>query len=238
MKILIYTRTTGYRHDSIPAGIAALRGLDGYDADAAEELPDDLAKYAAVVFLSTSGTVLDDAQRDAFRDYMSRGGSWLGIHGASTTEYEWDWFEGIAGARFDGHPEIQTATVTVEDGEHPATAHLGATWRWTDEWYEFRANPRPRVRVLLSVDEASYQGGTMGADHPIAWCHSYGGGRCFYTALGREVAGVASADCAATDRLVLAESAVIGIVLYERMLIALRRLAQEDASARLNGTGQ
>jgi type 1 glutamine amidotransferase len=188
MKILIYTRTTGYRHDSIPAGIAALRGLDGYDADAAEELPDDLAKYAAVVFLSTSGTVLDDAQRDAFRDYMSRGGSWLGIHGASTTEYEWDWFEGIAGARFDGHPEIQTATVTVEDGEHPATAHLGATWRWTDEWYEFRANPRPRVRVLLSVDEASYQGGTMGADHPIAWCHSYGGGRCFYTALGHPIA--------------------------------------------------
>ena len=185
MRLLVYTRTTGYRHDSIPAGVEALRGLGGFDVDATEEFPaGDLAGYAVIVFLSTSGTVLDDRGRDAFRAYMAGGGSWLGIHGASTTEYEWPWFEGIAGARFVSHPPLQTATVNVEDGEHPATSHLPAAWRWADEWYEFRANPRPRVRVLLTVDERSYQGGAMGADHPIAWCHTYGGGRCSYTALG------------------------------------------------------
>jgi type 1 glutamine amidotransferase len=173
VRLLVYTRTTGYRHDSIPDGIAALRGLEGFDTDATEEFPADLTRYAAIVFLSTSGTVLDEKGRDALREFMAGGGSWLGVHGASTTEYEWKWFEGLAGARFVKHPPMCTETVTVEDGEHPATAHLGKTWRWTDEWYEFRPDPRPRVRVLLSLE-----------GRPLAWCHSYGGGRCFYTALG------------------------------------------------------
>jgi uncharacterized protein len=115
---------------------------------------------------------------------MAGGGAWLGIHGAATTEYGWPYFAGLAGARFDRHPAEQTATVTVEDPDHPATSHLPRAWTWYDEWYAFRANPRPRVRVLLTVDEATYDGGTMGADHPVAWCHEYGGGRCFYTALG------------------------------------------------------
>ena len=173
-RLLVYTRTTGFRHDSITDGVAALRALDGYDADATEEFPPaGLARYAVIVFLSTSGTVLDDAGRDALREFMARGGSWLGIHAASTTEYEWPWFEGLAGARFAQHPPVSTAVVSVEDGEHPATAHLGPSWRWTDEWYEFRADPRPRVRVLLSL-----------AGRPLTWCHDYAGGRCFYTALG------------------------------------------------------
>jgi hypothetical protein len=184
-RLLVYTRTAGYRHDSIPAGVRALRGLAGFAVDATEEFPAaSLSGYAAIVFLSTSGTVLDEAGRDAFMAYMAGGGSWLGIHGASTTEYEWPWFEGVTGARFAQHPKVQTATVIVEDHGHPATSHLPARWVRRDEWYDFRSNPRPNVHVLLTVDEASYSGGTMGAGHPVAWCHSHGGGRCLYTALG------------------------------------------------------
>jgi uncharacterized protein len=190
-RLLVYSRTTGYRHDSIPAGIRALRLLGeqaGCDVDATEDpgafTPAGLSRYAVLVFLSTSGGVLDDAGRDALRGYMAAGGAWLGIHGASTTEYDWPYFGGIAGARFARHPAEQTATINVEDRTHPATSHLPATWTWYDEWYDFRASPRAQVRVLLSVDEATYDGGTMGADHPVAWCHEYGGGRCFYTALG------------------------------------------------------
>ena len=100
--LLVYTRTTGYRHDSIPAGVAALRGLDGYTVDATEDpavfRPDQLSGYAAIVFLSTSGDVLDDAGRDALKGYMAAGGAWLGIHAASTTEYDWPWFGGLVGA--------------------------------------------------------------------------------------------------------------------------------------------
>ncbi|HMD26346.1 MAG TPA: ThuA domain-containing protein, partial [Streptosporangiaceae bacterium] len=152
--------------------------------DPAAFTPSSLSRYAAVVFLSTSGDVLDDAGREALAGYMAGGGAWLGIHGASTTEYDWSYFGGLVGARFDKHPPEQTATMTVEDRDHPATAHLGPAWIWRDEWYAFRASPRPHVRVLLTVDETTYQGGTMGADHPVAWCHEHGGGRCFYTALG------------------------------------------------------
>jgi type 1 glutamine amidotransferase len=130
--------------------------------------------------------VLDEHGRAALMHYMKQGGGWLGVHGASTSEYDWPWFEGLVGARFDQHPEIQPAVIDVEDRGHPATGHLGERWEHTDEWYAFRRNPREDVRVLLSVDEASYSGGTMGADHPLAWCHEYGGGRSFYTALGHD----------------------------------------------------
>jgi uncharacterized protein len=190
-RLLVYSRTTGYRHDSIPAGVQALRLLGdqaGWTVDATEDpaafTPGGLARYAAVAFLSTSGDVLSGAGRVALRGYMAAGGAWLGIHGAATTEYDWPYFGGLAGARFSRHPPEQPATVTVEDRVHPATSHLPAAWTWHDEWYDFRASPRPQVHVLLTVDETSYDGGTMGADHPIAWCHEYGGGRCFYTALG------------------------------------------------------
>jgi hypothetical protein len=190
-RLLVYSRTTGYRHDSIPAGVSALRGL-GERAGAAVDATEDpaaftaagLSRYAVIVFLSTSGDVLGEGGQEALEQYMAAGGAWLGIHGAATTEYGWPYFGGLAGARFDQHPPEQAATVTVEDSAHPATSHLPAAWAWHDEWYAFRANPRPRVRVLLTVDEATYEGGTMGADHPVAWCHEYGGGRCFYTALG------------------------------------------------------
>ena len=191
-RLLLYSRTTGYRHESIPAGIDALRLLGeqaGRTVDATEDpaafTAGRLSRYAAVVFLSTSGDVLDAAGRDALREYMTAGGAWLGIHGASTTEYGWPYFGELAGARFDRHPpEQQTATITVEAPGHPATSHLPATWTWHDEWYDFRSSPRPEVRVLLTVDEATYAGGTMGPDHPVAWCHENAGGRSLYTALG------------------------------------------------------
>lgn len=200
-RLLVYSRTAGYRHDSIPAGVDALRSLAaqaGHGLDATEDpaafTPDGLSGYAVVIFLSTSGDVLDDTGREALQGYMAAGGAWLGIHGASTTEYNWPYFGGLAGARFDKHPPEQTATMTVEDRDHPATSHLPATWTWHDEWYDFRSNPRPGARVLLSVDEATYEGGTMGADHPVAWCHAHGGGRCCYTALGHAARTYADPD--------------------------------------------
>ena len=189
-RILVYSRTTSYRHDSIPAGIEALRALGaehGWTVGATEdptELAAGLAGCRAVVFLSTSGEVLGDAERTALREYAASGGAFVGVHAAACTEYGWPWYGELLGARFYGHPEIQPGVVSVEDGDHPATAHLPERWEWTDEWYDFRASPRGRVRVLASADESSYRGGTMGADHPLVWCHERTGGRSFYTALG------------------------------------------------------
>lgn len=197
-RLLVYTRTTGYRHASIPAGVRALSGMAGYCVDATEDpaafREPALRDYAAIVFLSTSGDVLDDAGREALTGYMTAGGAWLGIHAASTTEYGWPWFGDLVGARFDQHPPVQAGAITVEDKSHPATEHLDTTWIRRDEWYAFHDNPRPCVHVLLTVDETSYEGGTMGADHPIAWCHARLGGRSFYTALGHTDESFAEPD--------------------------------------------
>ena len=146
--------------------------------------PDGLAPYAAVVFLSTSGEILDGAGKAALEGFVRAGGGFVGVHGASTTEYGWPFYEQLVGAWFDRHPAVQPATLQVIDRAHPATEHLDPTWTWTDEWYDFRTDPTPGVRVLLTVDESTYTGGGMGANHPIAWCHQRLGGPAFYTALG------------------------------------------------------
>jgi type 1 glutamine amidotransferase len=108
----------------------------------------------------------------------------VGAHSASDTGYDWPFYGELAGTYFAGHPEIQPATVHVEDRAHPATSDLPEVWPRTDEWYNFRANPRGSVHVLATVDEGTYSGGSMGADHPIAWCREFAGGRAFYTAGG------------------------------------------------------
>ena len=191
-RVLVFSKTAGFRHDSIPDGIAAVRQLGagaGFAVDATEDAaaftPGNLARYAAVVFLSTTGDVLDARRQRAFEGYIAAGGGYVGVHAAADTEYDWPFYGGLCGARFHSHPAIQQAPVRVEDRGHPATAHLGATWVRTDEWYNYRANPRGTggVRVLASLDESSYTGGTMG-DHPIAWYQRYAGGRAFYTGLG------------------------------------------------------
>ncbi|GAB7105216.1 ThuA domain-containing protein [Streptomyces phaeofaciens JCM 4814] len=186
-RLLVYTRTTAYRHDSIPDAVAAVRALEEFTVDHTEDpaaLEEPLDRYAAVVFLSTSGEVLTPAGRRRLAGYVGSGGGFVGVHAAACTEYDWPYYGELLGARFDRHPAYQPGKVLIEDPDHPATGHLPAVWDFTDEWYDFRAGPRGRVRVLLSADESSYEGGGMGDDHPLAWCREQGAGRVFYTALG------------------------------------------------------
>ncbi|MER7719268.1 ThuA domain-containing protein [Streptomyces flaveolus] len=222
-QVLVFSKTAGFRHSSIDDGVAALRDLgaaNNFTVDATEDAQaftsGNLAKYEAVVFLSTTGDVLGDAQQTAFEQYLKGGGGYVGVHAAADTEYDWPFYEGLAGALFHSHPAIQSATVEVEDRAHDATAHLGSTWQRTDEWYNYRTNPRTTARVLASLDESSYSGGNMSGDHPIAWCKDYQGGRAFYTGGGhtdesytepafrrhllggiRWAAGMTNADCRA-----------------------------------------
>lgn len=190
-RVLVFTRTTGFRHASIPDGIAAVRSLGaagGFAVDATEDpaafTDDNLRRYAAVVFLSTTGDVLDAGGERAFERYVRAGGGFAGVHAAADTEYGWPFYGRVVGAYFKRHPAVQPARLTVEDATHVSTRHLPTSWERTDEWYDFRANPRPGVHVLLTLDETSYTGGGMGADHPVAWCHAVDGGRAWYTALG------------------------------------------------------
>ena len=194
-RVLVFSKTKGFRHDSIPNGIAAIRelGKDGtatlFEVDATEDAStftdDNLKRYRAVVWLSTTGDVLDDKQQSAFERFIRAGNGFVGVHAASDTEFEWPWYAKLVGAYFKGHPDIQKATVQVEDRTHMSTSMLPARWERTDEWYVFHENPRANVKMLASLDESTYKPGPLAmGDHPIAWYHEYDGGRAWYTAMG------------------------------------------------------
>jgi cytochrome c len=189
--ILVFTKTTGFRHASIPAAIQAVRDLgahNGFAVDATEDSSDftdtNLKRYDAVVFLMTTGDVLSDVQQAAFQRFIRAGGGWVGVHSAADTEYDWPWYGDLVGAYFKDHPAIQSAVLDLADPRDRSTSGLPAKWMRTDEWYNFQSNPRSAVHVLATIEESSYDGGEMGADHPIAWWHDYDGGRAWYTAGG------------------------------------------------------
>jgi type 1 glutamine amidotransferase len=193
-RVLIFSRTVGFRHDSIPAGIEAIVDLGerndfavDYTEDAAAFTIPNLGRYRAVIFLNTTGDILEASQESALESYIRAGGGFVGVHAAADAEYSWPFYGDLVGAYFSSHSAVQQATLNVEDRTAPATAHLGPTWTRTDEWYNFRTNPRSYVHVLATLDESTYAGGTMGADHPIAWCRAYAGGRSFYTGGGHTV---------------------------------------------------
>lgn len=188
--VLVFCKTQGFHHASIAAGLAAFQQLGrahNLRVDttrlATRFVADSLRRYAAVVFLNTTGDVLDSAQQVAFAHYIGQGHGFVGVHAAADTEYDWPWYGGLVGAYFRNHPPVQPATVRVVDPAHPATSFLPTPWARTDEWYNFR-DVAPDLRVLATVDESTYTGGLNGPQHPFAWCHVYGGGRAFYTAGG------------------------------------------------------
>jgi type 1 glutamine amidotransferase len=189
-RVLVFSKTAGFRHASIPNGIAAVKALGAshnfaVDAteDAAAFADSTLRRYSAVIFMMTTGDVLDSAQQASFQRYIHGGGGYLGVHSATDTEYDWPWYGQLVGAYFKRHPAIQQATLNVVDRKHPSTKCLPAVWTRTDEWYDFKAPPAD-AHILMTLDEKSYQNGSMGAFHPVAWYHTFDGGRAYYTELG------------------------------------------------------
>lgn len=189
-RVLVFSKTAAFRHDSIPTGVAALKtmaALNGWEVDATEDssvfTAENLKKYQTVVFLSTTGDILNPAQEQAFEAFVKNGGGFVGIHAAADTEYDCAFYGEVVGGYFKSHPAIQQATVKVEDHKHPTTSFLPAYWPRFDEWYNYRANPRNGAKVLASLDESTYKGGDMG-DHPIMWYKTVGKGRSWYTGGG------------------------------------------------------
>ncbi|MCE6998717.1 ThuA domain-containing protein [Saccharothrix sp. S26] len=196
--VLVFSKTAGFRHDAIPAGIQLIRDLGAANSftvtateDSAQFTTSNLARFEAVVFLNTTGDVLNATQQTAFESYVRGGGGYVGVHSASDTEYDWPFYGELVGTYFSSHPAIQQATVRVENRAHAATAHLSPAWTRTDEWYNFRGNVRSTARVLATLDESTYSGGSMGGDHPHTWCKTVQAGRSFYTGSGHTQASYA-----------------------------------------------
>jgi len=190
-RVLVFSRTKGFRHASIPDGVAAVTALGAQHGFAVEATEDataftdqSLSKFAAVVFMSTTGDVLDSAQQAAFERYIRGGHGYVGVHSATDTEYDWPWYGQLVGAYFKRHPAVQEAKLDVRDRTDLSTRCLPAEWKRRDEWYDFRAVPPADTKILITIDEKSYSGGQMGDVHPMAWSHRFDGGRAFYTELG------------------------------------------------------
>ena len=189
-RVLIFSKTTGFRHDNIPSAIAAIKKLGqehNFTVDATEDsnafTTQNLHKYDLVCFASTTGTILDDSQKKALEQFVEGGKGWMGIHSASDTEYDWAWYGKLVGAYFKGHPPGgQRVWVKIENRGNPSTNAMPKFWVRPDEWYDFRTNPRENVTVLASLDESFYRDNPQ--DHPIAWCHWQGRGRSWYTEMG------------------------------------------------------
>jgi type 1 glutamine amidotransferase len=187
--MLVFTRTAGYRHDSIPAAVAAVRAIaarQGVDVEHSEDeavfRPEKLSAFKAVAFVNTTGNILAEEQRRAFEAFIADGGGYLGVHSAADTAYDWPWYGRLVGAWFKSHPPgLQTGTVRFA---RPLGGTWPVAWRVTDEFYNFRSRPAREATLVAALDESTYVGGEMGADHPLAWCRRIDAGRSWYTGLG------------------------------------------------------
>jgi PKD repeat protein/glucose/arabinose dehydrogenase/type 1 glutamine amidotransferase len=223
-RVLVFTRTAGVRRPSISDGIATINRLAADNhftatvtQDAGAFTDANLAKFRTVIFLNTTGDVLDPAGEAAFERYVTAGGGFVGVHAAAETEPNWAFYQNLVGTRVASAAAVSQGSIGVADRAHPSTETVPKNLTLTEEWYNFASNVRGTSHVLATVDEKSYTGGTMGFDHPIAWCKDYQGGRSWYTGLGhsassyrsasfqrhllggiRWAAGVVEGDCGAT----------------------------------------
>ena len=192
-RVLVFSKTAAFRHSSIPNGVAAITKLgleNGFAVDATEDATaftqKNLSRYAAVVFLNTTGDVLNAAQQDVFERYIQAGGGYCGVHSATDTEYDWPWYGRLAGAYFNGHPgnpNVRHGRYRVLDTTHVSTKGMPLSFERDDEFYNFKSID-PTIHVLVEIDETSYEGGTNGAHHPMSWYHDVDGGRAWYTNMG------------------------------------------------------
>ena len=199
-KALLVTTTKGWHHESVHYGVVALKELAvrNYFDVVLLENPNGftdkyLEQFQVIIFLNTTGDVLDSAQQKVMERFIKSGKGYVGIHSASDTEYDWDWYTKLVGRMFHIHPVIQTAKLNILDAGFPGLQGFANNKLWTDEWYEFGPEKISGLNYVLAVDEATYEpkadwgvkkGTGMGKLHPIAWYHNYDGGRSFYTALG------------------------------------------------------
>ena len=192
-KVLVFSKTEGYRHASIETGQQAIMDMgsrEGFAVDTTEDAlaftEENLSQYSAVVFLNTTRDVLSYPQQSAFERYIQSGGGFVGIHAAADTEYTWPWYGKLVGGYFESHPSnpnVLEATCNVIDHNHPATDSISGSFTKIDEFYNYK-DINPDINVLITIDESTYEGGTNGDFHPMTWYHEYDGGRAFYTAFG------------------------------------------------------
>ena len=210
-KVLLITETGGWYHESLEAGVIAvneLAAIHNFDVERqqnAQKITEDkLKKFDVIIFLNTTGDIFDENEKQAIQKFIQSGKGYVGIHAASDTEYNWEWYTKLVGRMFYIHPSQQTAKLKILNHDFPGLEGFPDSLLWTDEWYEFSPEKVSGLKYLITVDEKTYKPETvwkskekdatgnfielstkgMGNFHPISWYHEFDGGRSFYTALG------------------------------------------------------
>ena len=197
INVLVFSKTIGYRHESISSRLKMLYDLSkkqNWVITATENsglfTDDFLSNFDVAVFLNPTGDAIDASGEAAFEKFMNSGKGFVGIHAAADCEYDWEYYDKLNGAHFKTHPPQQKATVIIENTDHPAMKPFKGMKSYTtwDEWYTFKVNPRPNVHVLATLDESTIKkfendNFKMG-DHPIIWWQEYNGIRSFYSGFG------------------------------------------------------
>ena len=196
--ILIYSGTTGYRHDSIHAGIRAISNLAAAQRGlrvVASEDPSvfsaaSLKRFKAIVLLSCTTDPKNPAsewlvgdRRAALQQFVRNGGGVLAIHAAADSHYSWPWYSRLIGGHFARHPQgTPKGNVTVVAPGDPAVQGLPRTISRVDEWYYFE-DYDPVSKVLVTLDPQSIGEKDINPN-PVAWTREINSGRVFYTAMG------------------------------------------------------
>jgi type 1 glutamine amidotransferase len=199
-KALVVTTTNGWHHESLHAGFLAIKelGIKNFFDVTLFENPGGfndryVEQFQVIIFLNTTGNIFDTAQQKVMERFIKSGKGYVGIHSASDTEYDWEWYTKLVGRMFNIHPAVQTARLKILDNKFPGLQGFENGKLWTDEWYDFSPEKIQGLNYVLAVDESSYnpkvqwgqkKSDGMGQLHPLAWYHEYDGGRSFYTALG------------------------------------------------------
>ncbi len=199
-KAFLFTKTDGWHHESINEAVVAMRKMAAdhffdidWHEDASRINDENLRQYDVIIFMLTTGDILNAEQQAAMERFVRSGKGFVGIHSASDTEYEWPWYTQLVGRQFIIHPVIQSAKITVTSRRLAGFEQWPESLWWTDEWYEFGPEKVEGLNYILTLDESSYdpkadwgevKGVGMGKFHPLAWYHNFDGGRSFYTSLG------------------------------------------------------
>ena len=188
--VLVISETKGWVHDSIESGIDLIENIGDknnfnvYHSDNSKVITsENLKEFNSIIFLNTTGDILTKNEQNVMEQFIKNGKGYVGVHSASDTEYEWQWYGDLVGAYFRNHSDVVDGKIFTVDNAHKITEHLNPEWNIEDEWYNFDYIS-DNINVLLKLDETSYEGGEHPDYHPITWYHKYDGGRSFYTALG------------------------------------------------------
>ena len=188
--VLVISETKGWVHDSIESGIDLIENIGDknnfnvYHSDNSKVITsENLKEFNSIIFLNTTGDILSKNEQNIMEQFIKSGKGYVGVHSASDTEYEWQWYGDLVGAYFRNHSDVVDGKIFTVDNTHKITEHLNLEWNIEDEWYNFDYIS-DNINVLLKLDETSYEGGEHPDHHPITWYQKYDGGRSFYTALG------------------------------------------------------